>query len=215
MASVSLNDVKHLASGTGLREPSTPLPGGGMLLVKHPSDEDIVRICEMSKSEISNAVASVDLVRAVYKHNADTMWGVYFSPDETRDGAKLIGYYSFLHLTESGAAALESGTFDGTNLDFSHLVQQGEKPTVVYVWGLVARKVARIATILVAKALGRELYGGVPIYGRAATLGGVAALKGYGFEGIRPSEKGVGDLFRLDPEVPQNAELPKPPNPAA
>ena len=76
----------------------------------------------------------------------------------------------------------------------------------MYVWALVARKVARVATVLVAKALGRDLYGGVPIYGRAATLGGVASLKGYGFEGARPSEKGLGDLFRLDPEAPQAAK---------
>jgi hypothetical protein len=206
MASISLNEVKHLASNVGLREPSAPLPNGGLLVVKHPSDEDIVRIYEMSQTEISRTVATLDLVRAVYKHNPDTFWGVYFSPDALRENARLIGYYSFLHLNESGATALENGTFDGIDLDFNHLVRDGEKPTVVYVWALVARKVARIATVLVAKALGRDLYGGVPIYGRAATLGGVASLKGYGFESTRPSEKGLGDLFRLDPEIPQAAK---------
>jgi hypothetical protein len=205
MTSVSLNEVKHLASNTGLREPSAPLPAGGMLVVRHPSDDDIVRIYEMSQTEISRTVAPLELVRAVYKHNPDTFWGVYFSADNSRENARLIGYYSFLHLNESGALALEDGTFDGVNLNFNHLVRGGEKPTVVYVWALVARKVARIATVLVAKALGRDLYGGVPIYGRAATLGGVASLKGYGFESTRPSEKGVGDLFRLDPEIPQTA----------
>jgi hypothetical protein len=157
----------------------------------------------MSQTEISRTVAPFDLVKAVYKHNPDTFWGVYFSNDNTRESARLVGYYSFLHLNEVGAKALEDGTFDGLNLDFGHLVPAGMKPTVVYVWALVARKVARIATVLVAKALGRDRYGGVPIYGRAATLGGVASLKGYGFESTRPSEKGLGDLFRLDPEVPQ------------
>jgi hypothetical protein len=205
MASVSLNEVKHLASNVGLREPSAPLPTGGTLIVRHPSDGDILRIHEMSLAEISRRVAPIELVRAVYKHNPDTFWGVYYSPDNSREYAGLIGYYSFLHLNETGAIALENGTFDGINLDLSHLVKSGQKPTVVYVWALVARKVARIATVLVAKALGRDLYGGVPIYGRAATLGGVASLKGYGFESTRPSEKGLGDLFRLDPEVPQTA----------
>lgn len=206
MASISLNEVKNLASNVGLREPSAPLPTGGTLFVKHPSDDDIARIYEMSQTEISRTTATLDLVRAVYKHNADTFWGVYFSEGSSREDANLIGYYSFLHLNETGAIALENGTFDGINLDFNHLIKEGEKPTVVYVWALVARKVARIATVLVAKALGRDLYGGVPIYGRAATLGGVASLKGYGFESTRPSEKGVGDLFRLDPEIPQAAK---------
>ncbi|MGD0189648.1 MAG: hypothetical protein ABSD74_02785 [Rhizomicrobium sp.] len=203
MASLSLNAVKHLASDVPIAQPCAPLPTGGTLFVQHPSDEDLLRIYEMSQSEISRTVAPFDLVKAVYKHNPDTFWGVYFSADNTRESAKLIGYYSFLHLNDAGAIALENGTFDGLNLDFGHLVPAGMKPTVVYVWALVARKVARIATVLVAKALGRDRYGGVPIYGRAATLGGVASLKGYGFESIRPSEKGVGDLFRLDPEVPQ------------
>jgi len=203
MASLSLNAVKHLASDVPIGEPAAPLPTGGTLFVHHPSEDDLVHIYEMSQTEISRTVAPLDLVRAVYKHNPDTFWGVYFSKDNSRESAALIGYYSFLHLNEAGAAALENGTFDGVDLDFGHLVEAGGKPTVVYVWALVARKVSRIATVLVAKALGRDRYGGVPIYGRAATLGGVASLKGYGFESIRPSEKGVGDLFRLDPEVPQ------------
>ncbi len=206
MAYNSLNRVKHLASDNGVREPSAPLPKGGTLYVRHPSDDDIVTIYQMSQTEISPSVATLGLVRAVYKHNSDTIWGVYFSPDNLRENATLVGYYSFLHLNEGGAAALENGTFDGINLDFNHLVRGGEKPTVVYVWALVARKVARIATVLVAKALGRDLYGGVPIYGRAATLGGVASLKGYGFESTRPSEKGLGDLFRLDPETSRAAK---------
>ena len=203
MASVSLNDVKHLAANVGVSEQSMALPTGGTLFVHHPSDDDLVRIYEMSQVEISREVASLNLVQAVYKHNPDTFWGVYFSPDNAREHAKLIGYYSFLHLNESGAKALENGTFDGTNLNFDHLVREGGKPTTVYVWALVARKVSRIATVLVAKGLGRDRYGGVPIYGRAATLGGVASLKGYGFESVRPSDTGVGDLYRLDPEVPQ------------
>ncbi|HEY5047950.1 MAG TPA: hypothetical protein VII49_08035 [Rhizomicrobium sp.] len=206
MAYVSLNTVKHLAAGSGLREPSAPLPTGGILYVRHPSSEDILSIYEMSRIEISCSVAPLDLVKAVYGHNPDTFWGVYFSHDNARDRARLIGYYSFLHLNAAGALALENGTFDGLNLDFSQLVGEGGTPAVIYVWALVARKVARIATVLVAKALGRDRYGGVPIYGRAATLGGVSSLKSYGFEGIRPCEKGLGDLFRLDPEVPQAAQ---------
>jgi hypothetical protein len=207
MASLSLNAVKYLASDAAIGQPAAPLPSGGILFVRHPSDEDLVRIYEMSQTEISRTVAPLDLVKAVYKHNPDTFWGVYLSVDNSQQNARLIGYNSFLHLNEAGAKALESGTFDGTNLDFGHLIAAGEKPSVVYVWALVARKVARIATVLVAKALGRDRYGGVPIYGRAATLGGVASLKGYGFEAIRPSEIGLGDLFRLDPEVPQSVPM--------
>ena len=201
---MSLNAVKHLASTDPIVEPFAPLPSGGILFVRHPSDDDLLLMHELTQKEITRTTVPMQLVREVFAYNPDTIWGVYLSEDGSRQGASLIGYYSFLHLNEAGNAALEDGSFDAANPSFDHLVPEGGRPTVIYVWGLVARKVARIATVLVAKALGRERYGGVPIYGRAATLGGVASLKGYGFESTRPSEKGIGDLYRLDPELPQS-----------
>jgi hypothetical protein len=201
--STSLNVVRQLPTEVPLGATSLRLPTGAILFVRHPTDDDLVRIRELSQSEISPVVAPMDLVKAVYRHNRDTFWGVYLSQDGTEQGAKLIGYYSFLHLNEAGARALERGIFEGLNPDMAHLVAEGGRPVAIYVWGLVARKVARLATALVARALGRVRYSGVPIYGKAATLGGVAAFRHYGFESTRPSG-GIGGLYRLDPEVPQS-----------
>jgi hypothetical protein len=143
-------------------------------------------------------------VQTVYGHNPDTFWGVYFLADDPSDARQLIGFYSFLHLNAAGQAALEAGTFDGVNINLGQLVGDGERPAVMYVWAIVARRMARIATVLVAKGLGKQRYGGVAIYCKPATLGGVNIVKAHGFEGMRPSDKGIGDLFRLDPEHAQS-----------
>lgn len=202
MAPLTLNDVKHFAGNSGLREASARLPDGSWLLVRHPSEDDLGCIHALGQAEISRTVAELGLVQAVYKHNRDTFWGVYRGGD-AGPNVRLVGYYAFLHLNATGLAALQSDSFDGACPAFGHLVGEGGTPVAVYVWAIVARKVARVATVLVAKALGRDRYGGVPIYGRAATLGGVASLRSYGFDNLRPSSSGIGDLYRLDPETPQ------------
>jgi len=198
-----MSEINGLMTPDGAREPSAPLPTGGIILARHPSQSDLERIYELSRSEISPNIASAEIVRAVFQHNPDTFWGIYHSADGNKANATLVGFYSFLHLNAHGAAALEQGTFDGVNVNLSQLALAGERPVYVYVWAIVARRMARIATVLVARALGKDRYGGIPIYCKPATLGGVNVIKAYGFEGIRPSEKGIGDLFRLDPEVPQ------------
>jgi len=204
MAGVNLNDIIYLTPNSEQREPAVQLPDGRVIFVRHPSAEELERIYALTQTEISPSVASWDTVKKADKHNPDTFWGVFLATDNTRNNVSMIGYYSFLHLNESGRVALEGGTFDAVHLDFSQLVEEGKRPSVIYVWAILARKVARIATPLVAKALGKNRYGGVPIYATAATLGGLNSMKGYGFVGARPSEKGVGDLFRLDPEPGQS-----------
>jgi hypothetical protein len=157
-------------------------------------------------TEISPDVAPLELVQAVYKHNSDSFWGVYYNESDAPDSKpRFIGYYGFLHLNADGQESLESGAFDAFHPDFNQLAKDGERPAVIYVWAIVAKKVARLATPLIAKALGKDRYGGVPIYAKAGTLGGLSTIKGYGFVGARPSEKGLGDLFRLDPEVSEAA----------
>jgi hypothetical protein len=147
-------------------------------------------------------VASIDVVRRVYRHNPDTFWAVFFMPKDTEpEDAQFVGYYSFLFLNEAGEQALATGKFDGLDPDLNQLTEGGKRPIVAYIWALVARKVSSLATPLVAMALGRQLYSGVPIYAKASTLGGLNAIKRYGFVSARPSDFGLGDLFRLDPEV--------------
>jgi hypothetical protein len=198
----NLSDIIYLAQNSVTSSPSARLPDGGIIFVHHPSDQQISNLYSLSQTEISDNVAPLDLVREVYKRNKDSFWGVYYNKTGApEDEPAFIGYYGFLHLNADGQKSLEDGSFDALHPDFAQLAVEGSRPAVIYVWALVAKKVARLATPLIAKALGKERYGGVPIYAKAGTLGGLSTIKGYGFVGARPSEKGLGDLFRLDPEV--------------
>jgi hypothetical protein len=198
----NLSDIIYLAQNSKTSSPSARLPDGGILFVHHPSDAEIGNLYELSMTEISPEVAPLELVQRVYKHNPDSFWGVYYAKSEAlEDEPRFIGYYGFLHLNEAGNKALEDGSFDALHPGFDQLSKAGERPVVIYVWAIVAKKVARLATPLIAKALGKDRYGGVPIYAKAGTLGGLSTIRGYGFVGARPSEIGLGDLFRLDPEV--------------
>ena len=193
----NLRKIIHSAHNSERREPEFRLPDGSVIFVRRPPDEEFEQLYSLSTAEIGPRVAPFELVKAVYRHNSDTFWGVYYVKAGS-DEVRFIGHYSFLHLNDAGRDALESGTFNPVEPLLEHLAAEGEKPTVVYIWAIVAKKVARIATPLVAKALGKERYGGVPIYTSAATLGGLATIKSYGFVNVRPAQMGLGDLFRLD-----------------
>lgn len=197
----NLNDIIYLALSSETKSPSAKLPDGGTLFVRHPTESELGALYALSRTEIAADVAPLELVQAVYKHNPDSFWGIFFQKAETPENeAKFIGYYGFLHLNAAGKVALEDGTFNGVNPDFGHLIEEGGRPSIVYVWAIVAKKIARMSLPLIARALGKDRYGGVPIYAKAGTLGGLSAIKGYGFVGARPSSIGLGDLFRLDPE---------------
>lgn len=201
----SLNEIIQLATVAPRHEPSAELPDGTVILVRRPSDAEIENIHDLTRTEITASTVPLPVIKAVHKHNKDSFWGVYqaadASPEATRE-ARFIGYYSFLHLNEAGRAVLERAEFDGGNPDLNLLVEHGERPAAIYVWAVVARRVARIATPLTARALGKALYGGLPIYTTAGTMGGLQAIKGYGFLGARDADNGVGHLFRLDPPPP-------------
>jgi hypothetical protein len=197
--SEKLKKIIDVAPETAHVEPWTSLPDGGIIFVKHPNDAEIVEIAGMAVTEISPSVAPLAVVQAVYKHNKDSFWGIYQASDSSRSDVRFIGYYGFLHLTQTGREALERNEFDTRDVDLRLLVPYGERPAAIYVWALVARKVARLSTPLVAWALGAKVYGGVPIYATAGTLGGLSSIKQNGFSGARPADVGLGHLFRLDP----------------
>jgi hypothetical protein len=197
----NLRKIIHLAHNSERREPRFQLPDGSIIFVRQPSDEEIEHLYTLSKTEISESVAPIELVKAVYNRNHDSFWGVYYAKDNLPESVRFVGYYAFLHLNDLGRQALEAGKFSALRPELEQLVVEGERPVVVYIWAIVAKKVARIATPLVAKALGKDRYGGVPIYTSAATMGGLSTIKSYGFVNVRPAQTGLGDLFRLDGEL--------------
>ncbi len=180
----------------------TSLPAGGIIFVKHPTDAEMADLYALTQVEISPDVAPIEDVLAVYNHNRDAFLGLYTADDESRKNTRFIGYYSFLHLTKEGLELLESGTLNVLHPDVKYIVPYGERPAAIYVWAIVARKVNRYVMPLIAKALGKERYGGVPLYATAGTLGGYSTMKGVGFEGAKDKNAGVGQLFRLDTPPP-------------
>ncbi len=198
----NLNEIIQLASIAPRHEPSVEIGDGTFILVRRPTAGEIDNIHNLTKTELSASSVPLSVIKAVHKHNKDTMWGVYQGEGDDKLNARMIGYYSFLHLNQKGRDLLERAEFDASKPDLSLLVPHGERPAAIYIWAVVARGVARIATPLTARALGRELYGGMPIYTTAGTMGGLNAIKGYGFAGARQAEAGVGHLFRLDPPSP-------------
>jgi hypothetical protein len=194
----NLNEVLNLVDYKAAAEPSMPAPGGGIVFIRRSRERELGDIHELTKREISADVAPRSVVEAAYKRNRDTFWTVNRAFDESKADARMVGYIGMLHLSPLGRERLESGDFDAHEPDIRLVVPSGTRPAAIYVWAIIAPKVGRLATSLVAQALGAELYGGVPIFATAGTLRGMNLMKGYGFSGARGSASGLGQLFRLD-----------------
>lgn len=177
---------------------AAPHPDGGIVYVRRPTMNEFETLDDLTRQEISPSVACLELVRSVYIRNRDSFWGIYRATDESRRDARLVGYFGFLLLNESGHAALQARTLNARNPDLALLAEHGERPAAIYIWAVVAKRLTGIATPLVARAMGGALYGGLPLYATAGTLGGLNRLKNYGFEGGADNDVGLGDLFRLD-----------------
>lgn len=194
----NLNDVLSKVADRAADEPWMQVPGEGIVYVRRASLGELEPIHELTKREISADVAPLSVVEDVYKRNHDSFWTVNRASDLTKADSRLVGYIGMLHLNEAGLTRLEAGDFDAHEPDVRLIVPSDTRPAAIYVWAIIAPKVGRQATNLIAHALGAELYGGVPIFATAGTLRGMNLMKGYGFSGARGSTAGLGQLFRLD-----------------
>ncbi|MEI9929436.1 MAG: hypothetical protein WDM89_02410 [Rhizomicrobium sp.] len=136
-------------------------------------------------------------MRRVYKHNPESFLTILRRP-LSGEPDRLSGYFGFLHLNAAGLAALDARTLSGRSPDFALLAQEGERPAALYVWAAIARKMRAIAEGLVAEALGGDLYGGLPVYATAGTLGGLKWLNHLGEADRGPQENALGKVFRVD-----------------
>ncbi len=186
------------------REPGITLPDGGMAYVRVARYEEIEILHELTVSQIGPEVASLEIMQDVYRHNPETLWTLFRSPNEDRSQAQLVGYYGFLHLNEEGYEALKARTLKPIEPDLRLLVPGGERPAAVYVWAIVARKLMSWTIPLVGKGLGIKRYGSLPFYATAGTLGGLKGLQGYGFKGSSSETGGLGELFHF--HMPGEAE---------
>jgi predicted GNAT family N-acyltransferase len=146
-------------------------------------------------------LAADDSVRAIYRHNPDTFWGIYAGSDES-----LVGFYSFLLLNMDGVLTLLAGDLDPTKPRVEFIADAGERPAAVYIWAVVARGLTKASGPLIIQAM-TSLYWGLPIYATAGTQPGLNKIISTGFRPVAEGKTGVGALYVFD-AYPASAAAP-------
>jgi hypothetical protein len=150
---------------------------GLFTFVKNPPPEDLDAIYALSLQKIGFKLAPIETVRLVYTHNPMSVWGVYRSTHPDRRDARLAGYSSYLPLNEQGHQALKAGTLDPLAPVLAQLAPTEEDPVALYMWAIVAPRMADLAGALIAYAIGLELYDRLPLYATISTEGGLKSLQ--------------------------------------
>jgi hypothetical protein len=147
--------------------------------------------------EIGPQIASLEVMQRVHRHDPDTI-RVVLRAEPSGEQFKIVGCYGYLFLNEEGVALLEADSLDTRNPTTSVLALPGERPAQIYVWMMVARKLAKLLSPIVIQSFPKERYAGVPIAARAGTIGGLKSIVPVAIADGRENSKGVGDVFRLD-----------------
>ncbi|MBV8801090.1 MAG: hypothetical protein JOY77_04365 [Alphaproteobacteria bacterium] len=194
----NLNTVLRTVAETAADEPWMQLVDGGIIYVRRACSKEIGSIHALTEQQISAEVAPLSAVEQVFQRNHDSFWTVNRASDRSKADSWLAGYIGLLHLNIAGLSRLEAGDFDAHEPDVRLVVPSNTRPAAIYVWAIVAPKVGRQATHLLAHALGAELYGGVPIFATSGSLRGLNLMKGFGFSQGAGGAPTLGQLFRLD-----------------
>jgi predicted GNAT family N-acyltransferase len=158
-------------------EPGIRSADGTFVFTKNPSIDDLAGIYDMLVKEIGPNVAPVEVLKSVYGHNPISFWGLYRSADESRRGARLVGFIAYLPLNAAGKAALEAKNLDGRAPDLSLLVRPGEDPEVLYLWAIVTPGLGNIGFALNARAIGPDLFERTPIVGWISTQSALDSVR--------------------------------------
>jgi hypothetical protein len=195
---------------------------GLFTFVRHPTLEDLTNIYTLSLQKIGSKLAPFEFVQSVYTHNPISFWGLYRSLDERRLDPTLAGYSSYLPLNDRGHAALTAGLLNPKAPELFHLAAAGEAPVALYMWAIVAPRMADLAGALIAYGIGLELYDRLPLYATISTEGGLRSLQksrrsplvdtatiGTFFQ-VRGSEEDRQRLFALEIHPGSPAGAPQP-----
>jgi predicted GNAT family N-acyltransferase len=164
-------------SGAPVFEPGMVCPDGSFVFTKNPSSEDMRQIYEMLLTEIGSNVAPFEVVQSVYDANPMSFWGLYRSADKQRRSPELIGFISYLPLSETGNAALQAKKIDGRKPDISLLAKPGEDPVVLYLWAIVTPGLGHLAFLLNCRAIGADLFERLPVIGWISTQSALDSVK--------------------------------------
>jgi hypothetical protein len=162
------------------------VPGRGWFSVRRPSLGDIEALYPLGTAEIGPGIATPDIVAGVQHHNRDSVWVILHRDKSLAETPVMKGFWAFLMLTEEGVIALKQGELDPLAPDHSLIHVTGIRPAALYIWAIVARRLMAYTLNPIARALGKQIYGGVPLISVAATLGGEQSLVGFGFQPIEP-----------------------------
>lgn len=190
-------EINAMNPSRGVREFSATHADGDVIVVRMTQPDEIAALHSLTVLEIGPSVATLETMHRVHKHNPECLFTILRRP-ASGEPDRLAGYFGFLHLNAAGLAALETRTLSGREPDLALIAAAGERPTALYVWAGIARKVRVLAEMLVAQALGAERYGGLPVYATAGTLGGLKWLNHLGEADRGPAENALGNVFRVD-----------------
>lgn len=184
-------------------------PDGGLMWIRPPRLAEFPEIHRLACSEIARDASSRETLESVYRRNRDSFWAIDHQ-GPTSDTAQLVGFYCFLPLTHGGCEALEAGALDTKSPPLDMIAPFGTRPECLYLWGVVARRIAKSINPLISRAMG-TLYSGVKVYVTASTPGGLKAASERGFVSDKGGDNRMGALMKLPMLSPSKpSERPRP-----
>lgn len=154
------------------------------------NDEELVLITELASRQIPGELAGNEIVRQVTKHNPNNL--LIF-----KRGKLVVGGWSMLMLSPQGVEALFLGEIDLSDPDPKYLADQTTAPGAIYVWAVVAPKLAAEGIRHVSKFLRAPIYRNSNLYSRPNTDVGVQLNLRLGFMPIGPSAPGYYRYVRI------------------
>ncbi len=161
--------------------------------LRRASSHEITTLHALIAREIGGKVASLPVMVRASEINCDSFWTIVRRRDsDGRD--EIAGCYAFLFLNSRGARAIEARSFDATDPPLEYLVSTGERPVLVYMWAIVARKMLGVTFPMISQGFDSGPYGGLPVVGRAGSMGGLKALSA---DADAMDPPAIGTLFQL------------------
>jgi predicted GNAT family N-acyltransferase len=184
-------------------EPGVIGRGGAFTFVKNPTSDGFDQIYEMATREISDNIASREVMREAMNHNPISFWGIYRSTTPARTHPKLSGFFAFLPLNGDGLAAYQAGRLKPRKPELRYLAHKGERPAALYIWAVVAHRVSVIGAQLIAHAMGIDWFFDTPIFGTIGTKSGLNAVRNASSLCVNGDDPAIGQAFefRLPPEL--------------
>jgi predicted GNAT family N-acyltransferase len=160
--------------------------------VTNAVDIDIVRRLLPAAEAAIGPLAPAENVMAVAEHNPDSVW--LFS----RSTGQPEGFQAFLLLNDQGRSQLLDGTLDLYAPPVTALVQQGETPSLIYVWATFTPGKLAAGIKLMLDHFASPRYAQCDLVSWSATIRGERAMLRDGFQkGLNLDGHSRPDLFLL------------------